>query len=186
MKCTKKIIFLTSASPLQTIYPGSWYLYLMSQKNQRKCAPNRACLSSPDLLPLPNLMTRASILSCQKLESHPRPLLPHAIYLGITEASLFCLRFFYNRSLPPNLHSCGHSSVLCHLSLDYCKTFWLACLSSLREVQPPAHHWRHPSIKMQVRPTHSSENRRQGSQWSLWRSSVLPASNLHSFLTQGD
>ena len=93
---------------------------------------------------------------------------------------------FIINPLPPNLHSCGHNSVLCHLSLDYSKTFWLACLSSLREVQPPVRHWRYPSIKMQVWPTHSSENHCQGGQWSLWCSSVLPASNLHPFLTQGD
>lgn len=47
MKCTKKIIFLTSASPLQTICPGSWYLYLMSQKNQS--VPQRELVFHPQI-----------------------------------------------------------------------------------------------------------------------------------------
>lgn len=46
--------------------------------NQRESDPDGTCPSSPDLFPLPNLMTWPSILSCQNLESHPRPFLPHA------------------------------------------------------------------------------------------------------------
>lgn len=106
-------------------------LYSMSQRNQRKCAPSGICLSSPDLLRLPNVMTLPSILSCHKLRSRP----PMCHVSGHHQGqSILSFIYISNELLPLHPYFCGLSPAFCHLSKDSCLLSLLVFLLRLSPI----------------------------------------------------